>query len=185
MKKAFLIGLIIGIAWAAKASAAPMTDVTLNPVIAQSLAMSGEFWVGTAPTLERPCNRSQVLRGPLTTADGDGGREQLPATLWAETYLGSCVINISWRMWASVISRSREQVFYVCVTITHEDGHTLGLDDSSSSEYPIMDFNWTAASKFDPPCSQWVYGWQHISRRAQLWLIQNGFANRNEKAAVL
>lgn len=104
----------------------PFTDVSSRPVIAQDLQIAAGYWH------ETECSTVTVLVGPMQAATGENGEVMPASTVWAETTLGSCTIDLS-----QVAFRSRHgfpRIF--CQLIVHEMGHIVGLPDSSS--VPMM-----------------------------------------------
>ena len=160
---------------------AQAASVTHNRNVSDQMSLARAYWHVVAPTLVAPCP-VQVFEGPLTAALGNAGATEPRANVWAETVDGSCQIVISADMWSAVNRGDTYDRYNTCIAFAHEYGHTLGLADQASPA--MMNANWTPASRIDPLCAQYTFGWSNISQVSRDWLATNGLAHPRELAAV-
>ena len=169
--------LAVGLLACGSAQAA---SVTQNRNVSDQMSLARAYWHVVAPRLAAPCP-VQVFEGPLTAALGNAGATEPASNVWAETVDGSCQIVISADMWGAVNRGDAYDTFNTCIAFAHEYGHTLGLADQASPA--IMNANWTKASRIDPLCAQYTFGWSRISQASRTWLTAHGLAHRHEVAA--
>ena len=169
--------LAVGLLACGSAQAA---SVTHNRNVSEQILLARAYWHVVAPTLVAPCP-VQVFEGPLTVALGNAGATEPASNVWAETVDGSCQIVISADMWGAVNRGDTYDTFNTCIAFAHEYGHTLGLADQASPA--MMNANWTKASRIDPLCAQYTFGWSKISKASRAWLAAHGLAHRHEVAA--
>ena len=159
---------------------AQAATVTHNRNVSNQMSLARAYWRVMAPTLTAPCP-VQVFEGPLTAALGNDGAIEPALNVWAETVDGSCQIVISADMWGAVNRGDTYDTYNTCIAFAHEYGHTLGLADAASPA--MMNANWTKASRVDPLCAQYTFGWNKISQASRTWLTANGLAHHHEAAA--
>jgi hypothetical protein len=161
--------------------AAQAATVTHNRNVSNQMSLARAYWHVMAPTLTAPCP-VQVFEGPLTAALGNAGAIEPALNVWAETVDGSCQIVISADMWGAVNRGDTYDTYNTCIAFAHEYGHTLGLADAASPA--MMNANWTKASRVDPLCAQYTFGWSKISQASRTWLTANGLAHHHEAPAL-
>ena len=115
-------------------------DVSSRPMIAQDLQFAAQYWGKT------PCASVSVLVGPMQDATGNDGVVIPASEIAAETALESCTITLS----PVTFSQRHQHPRWFCQLIVHEDGHLLGLPDSSST--PMMNMN--VGSDRNPVCAR-------------------------------
>jgi hypothetical protein len=147
-------------------------DVTAAPLVQRDLALAVRYWAIEEPTLTAPCAPEQVVVAPMAPATGNDGVTLPAATVWAETDLSSCVIDISRSMWRAMQAGDRADQRAACAMFAHEYGHTLGLADTASVPILNMDSN----RQDDPLCARAVGGWRRTSVRDRVWLAINHLA---------
>ena len=157
----------------ANADAPLPLDVTGAPLVQRDLALAVRYWAVEEPALTSPCTAEQVVVAPMAPATGNDGVTLPAATVWAETDLSSCVIDISRSMWRAMRAHDRADRRAACAMFAHEYGHTLGLADTAS--VPMLNMN--SSRQDDPLCAQAVNGWRRTSRRDRVWLGLNRLAN--------
>ena len=154
--------------------------VTHDRSVSEQISLARADWHVVAPTLVAPC-AVRVFEGPLTAALGNAGATEPASNVWAETVDGSCQIVISSDMWRAVKRDDTYDTYNTCIAFAHEYGHTLGLPDEANPA--MMNANWTKASRVDPLCAQYTFGWSKISRASRIWLTVNGLAHRHAPSA--
>ena len=155
------------------ANADPLpVDVTAAPLVQRDLALAERYWAIEEPGLAAPCAPEQVVVAPMAPATGNDGVTLPAATVWAETDLSSCVIDISRSMWRAMHARARADRRAACAMFAHEYGHTLGLADTAS--VPIL--NMDSTRQDDPLCARAVGGWRRTSAPDRIWLALNNLA---------
>jgi len=160
---------------------AQAASVTRDRNVRNQISLAASYWHVVAPALVAPCP-VHVFEGPLTAALGDAGVTEPASNVWAETVDGSCQIVISSDMWRAVNRGDTYDTYNTCIAFAHEYGHTLGLPDAPSPA--MMNANWTKASRVDPLCAQYTFGWSKISQASRTWLTANGLAHHHEAAAA-
>jgi len=148
-------------------------DVTGVPLVQRDLALAVRYWAVEDPGLTAPCAPEQVVLAPMAPATGNDGVTLAAATVWAETDLSSCVIDISRSMWRAMQAGDRADRRAACAMFAHEYGHTLGLADTASVPMLNMDSN----RQDDPLCAQAVNGFRRTSKRDRTWLGINHLAD--------
>lgn len=158
---------------ASTANADPLpVDVTGVPLVQRDLALAVRYWAVEAPGLTAPCAPEQVVVAPMAPATGNDGVTLPAATVWAETDLSSCVIDISRSMWGAMLAGDRADRRATCAMFAHEYGHTLGLADTASVAMLNMDSN----RQDDPLCARAFGGWRRTPVRDRIWLAINNLA---------
>lgn len=180
MRRACVLAAVLaaGLLVCGTAQAASVTD---NRRVSDELALARAYWHVEAPTLVAPCP-VHVFEGTLTAALGNAGAIVPAANVWAETVDRSCQIVISADMWHAVNRGDSYDTYNTCIAFAHEYGHTLGLPDGVSPA--LMNANWTKASRLDPLCAQYTFGWSKISKASRLWLTAHGLARRRGVTVV-
>jgi len=166
--------LAIGVLVCGSAQAA---NVTANRDVSNEISLAQSYWHVEDPALVAPC-RVQVFEGRLSSALGNAGAAEPASNVWAETTDGSCQIVISSDMRRAVSRGDAYDTYDTCVAFAHEYGHVLGLPDEVTPA--MMNYNWTRATRIDPLCGQYAYGWSRISDASRNWLTANGLARPHE-----
>src|SRR5579862_7147531 len=148
-------------------ASAQAASVTANRNVSNQMSLARAYWHVVDPTLTAPCP-VEVFEGPLTAALGNAGAIEPASNVWAETVDGSCQIVISADMWGAVNRGDTYDTYNTCIAFAHEYGHTLGLPDAVSPA--MMNAKWTNASRIDPLCAQYTFGWNKISQASRTWL---------------
>jgi hypothetical protein len=174
MTAAGALGAVLALAIFAcgTAHAASVTD---SGKITDEIALAQAYWHAESPRLVAHCP-VRVLEHPMSGALGNDDGTVPAANVWAETVDGSCSIVISPAMWDAVNDGDATDTYDTCVALAHEYGHVLGLPDEVSPA--IMNSNWTTATRNDPLCGQYAYGWSGISKTSRAWLTAHGLAER-------
>lgn len=196
-----LLTVVAALAAAGSAQASPVLplNVSTSPLVLRDLTAAREYFQAALPDVAPvACRdvtvlvekmRNAVLAGATVAASG----------VWAETELDSCEIDVSPDLWGfltlpgygpnidvevqtarnafdDVPAHGRWAVAYGCAVLTHEYGHTFGLDSEPFGiGMPIMQ----EGNRLDvPPCNLLAYGWRHISHKDRLWLIGAGERGR-------
>jgi hypothetical protein len=152
---------------------APGVEVTAAALVQRDLGLAARYWTIEQPTLAAQCTAVQVFVAPMAPAIGNDGVTLPASTVWAETELSSCVIDISGSMWRAMQAHDRADRRAVCDMFAHEYGHTLGLADTAS----ISMLNMDSGRQDDPLCAQAIDGWQGTSFRDRAWLAVNQLAD--------
>ena len=164
------------------ANANPLpVDVTAGPLVQRDLLLAERYWAIEDPGLAAPCAPEQVVVAPMAPATGNDGVTLPAATVWAETDLSSCVIDISRSMWRAMRAHARPDRRAACAMFAHEYGHTLGLADTAS--VPIL--NMDSGRQDDPLCARAIGGWRRTSPRDRIWLALNNLATLPKSWAQL
>jgi hypothetical protein len=158
---------------ASTANADPLpVDVTGVPLVQRDLALAVRYWAVVDPGLTAPCSPEQVVVAPMAPATGNDGVTLPAATVWAETDLSSCVIDISRSMWGAMLAGDRPDRRAACAMFAHEYGHTLGLADTAS--VPML--NMDSSRQDDPLCARAFGGWRRTPVHDRIWLAINNLA---------
>lgn len=153
--------------WCAGVKADPLPSQ-----LAIDVSLANEYWqqsgyIPSVPTCGSLVITEQVM---LPALAGDGTILP-PSDIWAETVPSSCDIDISPDLWTYP---GLDGEYFLCATITHEDGHSLGWPDDTGPD--MMNTNWIKQRQ-QPLCAAYYLGRRHLTRYERHWLKVNAPAN--------
>jgi hypothetical protein len=161
---------------------APLT-ITSQPQIQLDLALAQAYWQIEVPVNPLPaCLPMTVEVQALDTAVGNDGTPIPVTSTAAETQIDSCRIFIAPAAWTAYGLHQGDPPFpaqpvtaaegryMLCAILTHEYGHTLGLQDLDDNT--MLNADPTVTGREQPLCAT-VYEPDHLTGYEKRWLDQH------------